>query len=173
MPAEPAFPCGDDNNRQQTADSTSRFGLGIFPAGGGPAGRRRIGDFPGRRRGGPAGRRWIGDFPGRWRSGRVGVGLGIFRILGPSLPAPADPILPHICTAHFSIGFQLYRTFFYRIPVVRHKFIRVYSSCCRRQKGKPASCAGCDYCGREPALPAFSTDAPPRKMGLCCLVVIF
>ena len=94
--------------QQQTADSTSRFGLGIFPAGGGPAGRR-----------------WIGDFPGRRRSGRVGVGLGIFRILGPSLPAPADPVLPHICTAHFSIGFQLYRTFFYRIPVVPHIFYRI------------------------------------------------
>ena len=64
----------------------------------------------------------------------------------------------------------MYRTFFYRIPVVRHKFIRVYSSCCRRQKGKPASCAGCDYCGREPALPAFSTDAHPPRMRLCCLV---
>ena len=54
--------------------------------------------------------------------------------------------------------------------MVRHKFIRVYSSCCRRQKGKPASCAGCDYCGREPALPAFSTDAHPPRMRLCCLV---
>ena len=64
------------------------------------------------------------------------------------------------------------RTFFYRIPVVRHKFIRVYSSC-RRQKGKPASCAGCDYCGREPALPAFSTDAHPPRMRLCCLVFSF
>ena len=48
-----------DSNRQT---DTSRFGLGIFPAGGGPAGRR-----------------WIGDFPGRRRSGRDGVGLGIFR----------------------------------------------------------------------------------------------
>ena len=43
--------------------------------------------------------------------------------------------------------------------MVRHKIIKVYSSCCRRQKGKPASCAGCELCGREPALPAFSTDA--------------
>ena len=37
------------------------------------------------------------------------------------------------------------------------------SSCCRRQKGKPASCAGCELCGREPALPAFSTDAHPLQ----------
>ena len=61
---------------RQTADSTSRFGLGIFPAGGGPAGRRRIGDFPGRRRGGPAGRRRFGDFPGRRRSGRSALDWG-------------------------------------------------------------------------------------------------
>ena len=42
--------------------------------------------------------------------------------------------------------------------------------CCRRKKVKPASCAGSqpaeqrafgsELCGREPALPAFSTDAP-------------
>ena len=35
--------------------------------------------------------------------------------------------------------------------------------CCRRQKGKPASYAGCELCGREPALPAFSTDAHPLQ----------
>ena len=52
----------------------------------------------------------------------------------------------------------------------------VCCSCCcrRRKKGKPASCAGSqlaeqrafgsELCGREPALPAFSTDAHPRKM---------
>ena len=57
--------------------------------------------------------------------------------------------------------------------MVRHKIIKVYSSCCRRQKGKPASCGasqpaeqrvlGSELCGREPALPAFSTDAPVEK----------
>ena len=52
---------------------------------------------------------------------------------------------------------------FLRISMVRHKIIKVYSSCCRRQKGKPASCAGCELCGREPALPAFSTDAHPLQ----------
>ena len=35
--------------------------------------------------------------------------------------------------------------------------------CCRRQKGKPASYAGCELCGCEPALPAFSTDAHPLQ----------
>ena len=34
LPAEPAFPCGDDNNTTQ--HNTSGFGLWIFPAGGGP-----------------------------------------------------------------------------------------------------------------------------------------
>ena len=89
---------------------------------------------------------------------------------------------------HISLGFQCRPTNFYRISVSTHKFhydfsvhpqisigfqcpptnfIRMsvflvecsVSYCCRRQKGKPASCAGCELCGREPALPAFSTDA--------------
>ena len=55
--------------------------------------------------------------------------------------------------------------------MVRHKIIKVYSSCCRRQKGKPASCAGCELCGREPALPAFSTGAHPLKRA--CAVPCF
>ena len=33
LPAEPAFPCGDDNN---SSNNTSGFGLGVCPAGGGP-----------------------------------------------------------------------------------------------------------------------------------------
>ena len=43
----------------------------------------------------------------------------------------------------------MYRTFFYRIPVVPHIF--------------PRELCGHDYCGREPALPAFSTGAHPLK----------
>ena len=56
-------------------------------------------------------------------------------------------------TAQISLGFQLYRTGFYRIEVV---FVA-------RKENPPAvqaaSCAGCELCGREPDLPAFSTDA--------------
>ena len=89
---------------------TSRFGLGIFPAGGGPAGRR-----------------WIGDFPGRRRSGRDGVGLGIFRdfsryavtdIRNFQWYAVTD--IRAVSAGSSGFGFQLYRTFFYRIPVVPH-----------------------------------------------------
>ena len=68
------------------------------------------------------------------------------------------------CTAQISLGFQLYRTGFYRIEVV------VFA----RKESQPAvqaaSCAGCELCGREPALPAFSTEAHPIKKRLCCAV---
>ena len=70
--------------------------------------------------------RWIGGFPGRRRSGRDGVGLGVF----PAGGGPAGSAsgvggfgLGVFPAAHFSIGFQLYRTFFYRIPVVPHIFL--------------------------------------------------
>ena len=47
--------------------------------------------------------------------------------------------------------------------------------CCRRQKGKPASYAGCELCGCEPALPAFSTDARPLQCvgAVSCLYAVF
>ena len=38
----------------------------------------------------------------------------------------------------------MYAINFIGIPIVRHKFHR---DCCRRQTGKPASCAGCELCG--------------------------
>ena len=64
LPAEPAFPCGDDNNSSSSNNSsTSRFGLGIFPAGGGPAGSALDWGFS-RPAAVRPGRRWIGDFPG-------------------------------------------------------------------------------------------------------------
>ena len=44
--------------------------------------------------------------------------------------------------------------------------------CCRRQKGKPASYAGCELCGCEPALPAFSTDAHPLQC-VCAVSCLF
>ena len=44
--------------------------------------------------------------------------------------------------------------------------------CCRRQKGKPASYAGCELCGCEPALPAFSTDAHPLQC-VCAVSCFF
>ena len=83
--------------------------------------------------------------------------------------------LPHIflydylSTEHFLVRFPLYRTFFRTISSLPHIFGYDYLStahfldCCRRQTGKPASCAGCELCGCEPALPAFSTDAHPLQ----------
>ena len=38
------------------------------------------------------------------------------------------------------------------------------------RSGFPRELCGHDYCGHEPALPAFSTDAHPPRMRLCCLV---
>ena len=112
-----------DNNRQTTlADLVWGFfrpaavrpvgvGLGIFPAGGGPAGRRWLGDFPDIRAV-SAGSSGSSSAAHLYRT-------FFYRV----------PVVPHIflsdscCTAHFSIGFQLYRTFFYRIPVVPHMFL--------------------------------------------------
>ena len=48
LPAEPAFPCGDDNSNSSSNSSnsnTSRFGLGVFRAGGGPAGSALVWGF--------------------------------------------------------------------------------------------------------------------------------
>ena len=60
----------------------------------------------------------------------------------------------------------MYRTGFYRIEVV----------VVARKESQPAvqaaSCAGCELCGREPALPAFSTGAHTLKRACAvpCLV---
>ena len=65
-----------------------------------------------------------------------------------------------------SLGFQLYRTGFYRIEVV----------VVARKESQPAvqaaSCAGCELCGREPALPAFSTGAHPLNAPVLSRVFI-
>ena len=101
-----------DSSRQQTATTLADLvwgffrpaavrpvgvGLGIFPAGGAavrPVGVG-LGIFPAG--GGPAGRRWIGDFP--------------------------DIRAVSAGSSGSSSAAHLYRTFFYRVPVVPHIFL--------------------------------------------------
>ena len=58
------------------------------------------------------------------------------------------------------------------ISVVPHNFHRIEVVVVARKESQPAvqaaSCAGCELCGREPALPASSTDARTLQ----CLGVI-
>ena len=70
----------------------------------------------------------------------------------------------------FSLGFQLYATFF--------KFVECCCCRCRRDTGKPASYAeqrafSRELCGREPALPAFITSASPSKALVITRVFLF
>ena len=75
---------------------TSRFGLGIFPAGGGPAGTALDWGFS-------------------------GISRDFSRFAVTDIRAVSAGPSGSSSTAH--IGFQLYRTFFYRIPVVPHIFL--------------------------------------------------
>ncbi len=100
LPAEPAFTCGDDNNSTNSTN-TSGFGLGVFPAGGGPG--SRVGGFG------------LGVFPAGGgsagsASGVGGFGLGIFRDFS---RYAINLYRDSSCTTQMYIG----------IPVVPFKFI--------------------------------------------------
>ena len=133
LPAEPAFPCGDDNsNSNSNSNSTSRFGLGIFPAGGGPAGSALDWGFS-RPAAVQAGTALDWGFSGISRDFSRFAVTDIRAVSAGSSGSSSAahlyrtffsriPVVPHIflsdcsCPAHFSLEFQLYRTFFSRLP---------------------------------------------------------
>ena len=102
LPAEPAFPCGDDNNSQST--TTGRDLDWWFFRAGGVAG----------------GRIWICGFSGPAGVRGAGFGLEIFRASGGAMGRIW--IVNSHCGAHFSLVFTLWRTFFIPSPAVAHIF---------------------------------------------------